>query len=493
MRGLSVYSCLTGVMFATTLMSVQADEITYIQDDGQQVTVEAQIYGSDRGAVALELADGSLEVIPEARIVKREPTDGPEPLDEDAMIAQLTRRFGAEKFRATSKRPFVVGLVLANPLSTRIEETRAQSFLREAVGFMKRVENEFKNYARQARISIDNPKHTLVALIFETDDDFEAYVEESRGGGQSLSAGNIAGFYSGMSNFLVLRLGECYDFATPLHEAMHQQVYNRGVFRRLAPLPVWFNEGIATSFEGNGDRIRNGPNRLNSQYARKALAGGGLSWTETVQHNAAFRGDIFAGDAYRNAWSMHWFLLNNYPDGYKNYVERLGEKDSLAEMSPEQQLAEFEEIFGKPPAELETEFRRKLPIEMQRQRLSATERRQAGISETQSHLGEVVLTAVRQPNGFLQVQGQLTNISPLRDMAYYVTVVTGTGEFADWFIPDLKIRKSQRLPLQFVQKRIVGVNLGPAGTFRVKIQSAIANGDTANAWKQGQLPSPLGE
>ncbi|WP_166831331.1 DUF1570 domain-containing protein [Thalassoroseus pseudoceratinae] len=483
--------CLVGGVFFVP--PLHADQITYVQDDGTQTTVEAQIYGSDRGAVALEMADGSLEVIPEARIVKREPGDGPEPLDEDAMIEQLTERFGKDKFRATSKRPFVVGLVLASPLESRIQETRATSFLREAVGFMKRVENEFKNYARQARISIDNPKHTLVALIFETDDDFEAYVEETRGGAQSLSAGNIAGFYSGLSNLLVLRLSECYDFATPLHEAMHQQVYNRGVFQRLAPLPVWFNEGIATSFEGNGDRIRNGPNRLNSHYARKSLAGGGLSWTETVQHDSTFRGDIFAGDAYRNAWSMHWFLLNNYDDQYKSYVERLGEKESLAEISPEQQLSEFEDVFGKSPAELESEFRRKLPIEMRRQRLSAVERRQAGLSETQSHLGEVVLTAVRQPNGLLQVQGQLTNISPLRDMAYYVTVVTGTGEFADWFVPDLKIRKSQRLPLQFVQKRIVGARGGPAGTFRVKIQSAIADSDTANAWKRGQLPSPLGE
>ncbi len=482
--------CLAGGLFAPSL---HADQITYVQDDGTQTSVEAQLYGSDRGAVALEMADGSLEVIPEARIVSREPGDGPEPLDEDAMIEQLTERFGADKFRAASKRPFVVGLVLASPLDTRIQETRAASFLRDAVASMKRVETEFKNYARQARISVENPKHSLVALIFETDDDFEAYVKESQGGAKSLSAGNIAGFYSGLTNFLVLRLSECYDFATPLHEAMHQQVYNRGVFQRLAPLPVWFNEGIATSFEGNGDRIRNGPNRLNSHYARKALAGGGLSWTDTVQHDSAFRGDVFAGDAYRNAWSMHWFLLNNYDDQYKTYVERLGEKQSLAETSPEQQLAEFEEVFGKSPAELETEFRRKLPIAMRRQRLSATEQRQAGLSETQSHLGEVVLTAIRQPNGLLQVQGQLTNISPLRDMAYYVTVVTGSGEFADWFIPDLTIRKTQRLPLQFVQKRIVGAGGGPAGTFRVKIQSAIADSDTANAWKRGQLPSPLGE
>jgi hypothetical protein len=275
---------------------------------------------------------------------------------------------------------------------------------------------------------------------------------------------------------------------------MHQQVYNRGVFQRLAPLPTWFNEGIATSFEGDGDRIRNGPYRINTHYARRIAGGarGGvpLGWGDTVQHNRAFRGDVFASDAYMNAWALHWHTLNFHPDEYREYVAKLRAKEPLTECSPEQQLAEFKEIFGSEPEALRGEFLEKLPIAMRRQRVSPTERETVGYSETQSNLGEVQLTAVRQPNGLLQVEGRLTNISPLRDMSYYVAVVTGSGEYADWHLPGLSIRKSVPLSRQFATKRLAGGGPGTPGTFRVLIQSAPAASDEAAAWKRGQLPTP---
>jgi hypothetical protein len=488
--------CLPALMLLAALAiapaGARADRITYVTEEGESKTVEARIHGSDRGALALEMDDGSLVVIAEGQITKREPTDGPEPLDADGMIERLSGKFGRETFRAEARRPFVVGLVLAAPLSGRIEETRTEKFLESAVDFMKQVETQFKEYAGQARIPNENPRHTLVALIFESDEDFEEYVVETTGG-TGLSAGRVAGFYSGMSNFLVLRLSECYNFQTPLHEGMHQQVYNRGVFQRLAPLPTWFNEGIATSFEGDGDRIRNGPYRINTHFARRIIGGDTdgvqLGWGDTVQHNRAFRGDIFAGDAYTNAWALHWHTLNFHPDEYREYVARLGEKEPLTELSPEQQLAEFEEVFGAEPEELHKEFLEKLPVAMRRQRVSPTERETVGFSETQSNLGEVQLTAVRQAGGPLQVEGKLTNISPLRDMSYYVAVVTGTGEYADWHLPNLSIRKSVPLQRQFAAKRLAGGGLGTPGTFRVLIQSTPAGSDEAAAWKRGQLPT----
>ncbi len=73
-------------------------------------------------------------------------------------------------------------------------------------------------------------------MIFETDEDFEEYTTKHTGG-RGLSAGNIAGFYSPQTNYLYVRMSECYDFSTPLHEAIHQQCFNTGVLARLTDSP----------------------------------------------------------------------------------------------------------------------------------------------------------------------------------------------------------------------------------------------------------------
>ena len=80
--------------------------------------------------------------------------------------------------------------------------------------------------------------------------------------------------------------------------------------------------------------------------------------------------------------------------------------------------------------------------------------RPAGMSLTQEHLGEVELTAVSR-DGRLEVQGRLLNASPLRPMAFYVTVETEVGTYAEWFIPNVEVNKSTPLPGQVVTKRKV--------------------------------------
>ncbi len=463
-----------------------ADTFTYRDEKGNQVTLEAKLHGAGQEIFALEKADGQLLLIPQAAVIERKPGKGPKPLTEEEMVKQLTEQFGEDQFRAVIKSPFVCGLVLSEPLSTSIEESRCRSFLRKTGDFMKRIESVFERYAREVHIPLESPTHPLVVLIFETDEDFEKYSVKITGG-DGLSAGNVLGFYSSITNFLAIRMSECHTFETPLHEAIHQQVYNRNVLKRLAPLPAWFNEGIATGFEGNGDRITNGPVKVNSYYARIAVSQSPFGWSELISSDRTFRGDVFAGDAYRHAWSMHWLLVNNYRKEYTQYLKLLGQKEPLTVSSPEDRLKDFESCFGK-PGEFQSELLPALKTEIKRQRVKfkppASDR-----EITQVNLAEVDFGATRTPGGIV-MGGQLKNISYLRDMAYYITMETDAGLYADWHISSLSIKRSLTLKPQIAKKQVTNFKRRPPGTVALTVHAAPAISETAQTWKRGQLPRP---
>ncbi len=284
-------------------------------------------------------------------------------------------------------------------------------------------------------------------------------------------------------------MSECHTFETPLHEAIHQQVYNRGVLKRLAPLPAWYNEGIATGFEGNGDKITNGPVKVNSFYARIAVESSPIGWKDLVSADKAFRGDIFAGDAYMHAWSMHWLLLNNYRDEYTRYVKMLGQKEPLAEVSAEERLEEFKSSFGKTPEDFQGEMLPKLRVEIRKQGVrfkNPSEERKV----KQSHLAEVDYSAVLGRQGIL-IGGKLTNISYIRDMAYYVTVESGTGVYAEWFIPNLSIHRTTPLAPQLARKRVANPNPRlEANSVMLTVHSAPCSRNKLPPGNEAKFPLP---
>ena len=491
MRSATVRRCFLLCSAAATSFSLagpaSADRWVYLDENREEIKVEARLAGSGQGVHALELANGRIQLVPQGAVVSREPADGPAPIDAATMAAQLAEEFGVDRFRSQVSEPFVVGLVLATPLQ-RNEESRARGLLGKVARFMVRVEQVFQDFARQARLETQPPRFPLVVLIFETDDDFMKYAEEATEG-EGISAANIAGFYSSLTNVLAIRLSECATFAVPLHEAIHQQVYNRQVFQRLAVLPVWFNEGIATGFEGDGDRIKNSPLRVNAHYAGFALENGQMNWTEIVSDDRTFGADVFAGEAYTAAWSLHWLLVTRYPREYAEYVRRLGQLEPLQIVSAEQRLKDFREAFGKAPEELQEEFPTALEAGLRRQKITF-ERQTPGVSVTQSNLAEVQVTAVQRAGGPLRVQGRMRNISPLRDMSFHVIIETETGLYADWYVPSLSINRVAPLPLQQVRKTLPNAPGGHSGTFRVRVRSVPPDSEEGQRWKRGELPVP---
>ncbi|MDB5342160.1 MAG: hypothetical protein JWP89_537 [Schlesneria sp.] len=478
-----------GLLILAVSAPASADVFTVKEDDGNKVTVEARLIGEGQGVMAIERTDGRIEAIPQDQILQRVPGPDPTPLSCAEVLERLTERFGKDRFRGHSDSTYVIGLVLAEPLPKQYD-AKATAMLKKAARFMTLVEKVFLDFVDDLKIEIVKPRYPLVLLIFETDDDFIKFTAEQTGG-RGLSAQNILGYYSVLTNHLVIRMSECHTFETPLHEAIHQQVYNRGILQRLSPSPAWFNEGIATGFEGTGEKINSGPLKLNTRYARGAMRARTVNWDEVVANDRAFRGDVLAGEAYAHAWSIHWFLATKYRKQYIEYLQLLSQKQPLQRDDSQTRVDDFERIFGKRVGKLQSEFPQAIESAAKKQKVSLETPKPPGYMLRQINLAEVEMSAARVNNGTMQAEGRMRNLSLLRPMSFYVTVETDAGTYADWYLPNVAPQKEMPLAKQFAQKQMQNAPGGPSQTFVVKVRAAVADSDTALQWQRGQLPAPV--
>lgn len=466
-----------------------ADKFTYINDDGQRVEVEAKLYATGGGVLALERTDGSIELVPEARVRQRMPSRDPTPISPAQMLEKLKEQFGDDKFRGTVSGPFVIGVVLMAPLP-KTSESKVTAALKKSASYMQSISKTFEAFTKQAKMTAQPPKYPLVVLIFETDEIFEEFTAKETGN-RGLSAGNIAGFYSQLSNGLYIRMSECYTFATPLHEAIHQQCFNTGVLPRLAPLPKWFVEGMATGFEGAGDKVKGDPLKLNHQYAKSIAESGripgDLDWELVGSVDRLFGADVFAGEAYFHAWSMHWLLVSKHRDKYTKYFQAMSQMQPLTEARPNDHKKAFEAAFGKSPNAFQSEFIPAFLTAAKKERFATSRDDLPGVISRQVNLAGVDMLA--ESNGLqVAVKGSLKNISPIRDMSYYLVVMTEFGSYADWHIHNLKMNASYQLKPTPMLKVARGAPGGPGRTFFVRVQAAPSDSPEAAKWLKGDLP-----
>jgi hypothetical protein len=474
------------------LMPVPArsDEFTYIDERGETVNLTARLLGEGQGFQALERNDGQIQIVPTAAIQSRDNSRDHAPFNCDQMAQRLQELFTPELTRIEIQKPVVVAMVLAAPLE-KGAESHAQSFLRKAARFMANVSGVFEKYAQSMHFPLREIEYPIVLVIFEADQDFDTYANEATGG-RGLSASAITGFYSALTNWLAVRMSACDSFEVPLHEAVHQQMYNR-VFQRLAPIPKWFDEGIATGFEGKGDRIDSSPAKVNSRYARLAMnLPRETQWSTVIGSDEAFSADVLAGDAYTLAWCIHWMLATEHKENYQKYVETLSQRKPLANMDQSERLEHFEATFGVSIPQLQAQFPQALQVAVRKQRVKLNQPL-AEVANSQQALGQFNIEAVRQLNlgGQLQVHGILKNISPLRAMTFYVTVETGGGVYADWLVPDVRPNQQVKLPTQLAAKPLQGGSAGAPNQYRVFVKSVPANSPDADQWKSGQVPGPV--
>jgi hypothetical protein len=147
--------------------------------------------------------------------------------------------------------------------------------------------------------------------------------------------------------------------STLVHEATHQMAFNCGMHRRLAPVPLWVSEGIATYFEtpdlenARGWRGIGTVNRPRLDHFLAAHRAGDVA--ALVAADDRFRGADGALDAYATAWALTRHLVETRKPQFVAYLRTQAAKQPLAEDSPAQRLRDFEDAFGASPAAIEDE------------------------------------------------------------------------------------------------------------------------------------------
>jgi hypothetical protein len=491
MPGRRLYLLLLATLHTSHLA---ADDFEYLDRKGQSQSIQGQIYAADRSQTIVQLDDGSLKIIPSALITKRESKEGPEFITSQQTLNRLKTKYGPDLFRGIAVAPFVVGVVLQSPVPEE-NERRLSRALEKSAGYMSSIEGSFDTFMASLDIQTTEPQVPLTLLIFESDDDFEAFARE-RFGKASLSAKQVKGFYSNLTNVLYVRMSECASFDTPLHEAIHLLCFNKGLFKRLAPVPLWLAEGMACSFEGAGTSSRSNPTLLNSEYAAELIeeyrrtgrptgVGGSRAnpnvsnWNAIVEGDGIYRQKELVNDAYINAWSLHWILVRNHRANYAKYVKYIQALQPLEDVDDDTRLAEFRKAFAATPATFEKPFLKEFELTAKKSRQVRNALGRVGVSRKVSNLAAVSIHAARDSQS-LVAYGELKNTSPFREMAFYVCVQTDGGRTLQWFLPNVGMGRSTKIRRQ--------QSPGGGTKFRVAVRSAPADSPEAAAWASGRIP-----
>ncbi|MEX2173370.1 MAG: DUF1570 domain-containing protein [Pirellulaceae bacterium] len=351
------------------------DYVTHLQH-GKSVELAGKIeVEAEDGGVLLLAPDGVLWPLPKQQIVSRREDDKPfVPLGRDELAAKLAAELPAG-FRIHQTRHYLICY------------NTSAAYAQWVGSLYEGLFTAFYNYWERRGATLHEPPFPLVALVFDSRD---AYAEFSRAelgeagrtiiGHYSLSTNRmtmydltgveehqLAGDRNSQAriNQILSQPGAERTVATIVHEATHQLAFNSGLQVRFADIPFWLSEGIAIYFETpdlqspKGWRNIGGVNRVNLINFRKSLRkreADGL--VALLSDDQRFREAETAAAAYAEAWALTYFLLRTRKDEYAKYVQSLAEQTPLADVAPEQRLAEFKKFFGDDLPRLEAEFLR---------------------------------------------------------------------------------------------------------------------------------------
>ena len=141
------FASLTLLCVLTLSATTRADEFVYLDKDGKQQTVEGSLYASGQGIIAIELADGSLRLVPEDFLRKRTPGPAPKPITPQQMLDRLRDEFGEDHFRGVISGQYVIGVVLQAPLP-KTSERRVGTSLRRSARYMQSIEKMFQLFVK---------------------------------------------------------------------------------------------------------------------------------------------------------------------------------------------------------------------------------------------------------------------------------------------------------------------------------------------------------
>lgn len=337
--------------------------------DGPHTIEAAVVLEAEDGGLLVERRDERYELLQPSAIATRTAAPG-EP------AAETPRALGQ---RLLAELPAGFDMLVTRHYVVCFDTSR--EYARWCAAVFERLHEAFVNYWSKAGLDVADPPRPLLVVIFA---DRRRYAEHAaRDLGPA--ADRVVGYYNLLSNRVTTydltggdalprppgrsRAGPAAEIlaspaaaglvSTLVHEATHQMAFNCGMHRRLAPVPLWVSEGIATYFETpdlestRGWRGVGAVNRPRLDHFLAHHEAGDLE--AVVADDGRFRDADGPLDAYATAWAVTRYLLDTRKRQFVDYLRVQAAKQPLAEDSPETRLREFEAAFGVSPAALEEE------------------------------------------------------------------------------------------------------------------------------------------
>lgn len=337
-------------------------------DDGATIAIEGtvEVEAAD-GGLLLARPDQRLDVISAGSVVRRTPLAAvPDP----GTPQEIGRRVLGEL-------PAGFDVLVTKHYVVCFDTSR--SYAQWAAALFERLHEAFANFWDRAGFEITRPEQPLIVVIFA---DRRRY-EEHASGDLGAATDRVVGYYNMLSNRIttydltgsdalhasagrtlgragleILARPEAASLVSTLvHEATHQMAFNGGLHQRLAPVPVWVSEGVATYFETpdmSSERGWRSIGGVNAARRQQFLAGGRGGWiAPLIADDEVFRRPDTAIDAYAQAWALTAFLLQTKKQAFVRYMTTLAAKRPFADDSPEIRRRDFVEAFGEPNADLE--------------------------------------------------------------------------------------------------------------------------------------------
>ncbi len=257
------------------------------------------------------------------------------PYSTSEMKERLRKEFG-HRFEVTSSEHFVV--------------VHSKDSGRDWADRMETLYRTFRSSMRVRGISTQNPRVTMVAIIFRNRGDYFDYFAKR---GKSLPSTTM-GHYEQVSNrvFLFDESRSQVVMDTVVHEATHQTAYNVGVHQRRADQPQWLVEGLAMMFETPGMReawsIQSRDSRINRERIdrfREYLARRpDDALLRMVASDRLFKTATL--DAYAEAWVLSFYLFETRSQDYSSYLARVASRPPFSSYSAKRRVADFVHAFG---------------------------------------------------------------------------------------------------------------------------------------------------
>jgi hypothetical protein len=213
------------------------------------------------------------------------------------------------------------------------------------------------------------PPFPLIGVVCRDQREFQRFSAEN---GVIASSG-VLGFYSVDSNRIML-----YDMggkanstdwqqnaSVVIHEATHQTAFNTAVHSRYCKPPVWLAEGLAMLFEAPGVYDAHNYPNLSDRINRGRLQN--FRTLLEKRHRPELLSAMIASDqifsispaaAYAEAWAFTFFLCENEPRKYAQYLALTASRPPFSQYTAAQRTADFIAVFGGNWKMLEARFLR---------------------------------------------------------------------------------------------------------------------------------------